>query len=202
MQLPKYVINVWPKKNSGIKSAVVKISFGGVFGIFPVRIGKGKGGGMCLFLPQGKKDKVSKWPQISILDAKAKKEIISNIEKTYRPEKPTCREFNSDQPISIEYSFKYRRIPVFDADFKLIGNMVAYAIITINGIIRFNDIRLFEYESGARVIRFPEKVIHKNGDYEFKRIIDFQKTWEEMISIDIWDAYYGVTGRKAGKEVR
>ncbi|MBO4324408.1 MAG: hypothetical protein J5845_03265, partial [Lachnospiraceae bacterium] len=68
MQLPKYVISVWPKKNSGIKSAVVKISFGGVFGIFPVRIGKGKGGGMCLFLPQGKKDKVSKWPQISILD--------------------------------------------------------------------------------------------------------------------------------------
>ena len=160
MELPKYVISVWPKKNSGIKSAVVKISFGGVFGIFPVRIGKGRGGGMSLFLPRGKKDKASKWPQISILDAKAKKEIIANIEKTYRPEKPTCREFNSDQPISIEYSFKYRRIPVFDADFRLIGNMVAYAIITINGIIRFNDIRLFEYESGARVIRFPEKVIH------------------------------------------
>ena len=52
MELPKYVISVWPKKNSGIKSAVVKISFGGVLGIFPVRIGKGKGGGMCLFLPQ------------------------------------------------------------------------------------------------------------------------------------------------------
>ena len=60
--------------------------------------------------------------------------------------------------------------------------------ITINGIIRFSDIRLFEYESGAKVIRFPEKVIHKNGDFEFKRIIDFQKSWEEIISIDIWDA--------------
>ena len=180
----------------------MKISFGGVFGIFPVRIGKGRGGGMSLFLPRGQKDKVSKWPQISILDAKAKKEIIANIEKTYRPDKPTCREFNSEQPISIEYSFKYRRIPVFDADFRLIGNMVAYVIITINGIIRFNDIRMFEYGSGARVIRFPEKVIHKNGDYEFKRIIDFQKTWEEMISIDIWDAYYGEIGRKTEKEVR
>lgn len=45
-------------------------------------------------------------------------------------------------------------------------------------------------------------MIHKNGDYEVKRIIDFQKTWEEMISIDIWDAYYGVAGRKAGKEGR
>ena len=100
------------------------------------------------------------------------------------------------------YLFMNLRNLFYLIDFRLNGNMVAYAIITINGIIRFNDIHLFEYESEARVIRFPEKVIHKNGDYEFKRIIDFQKTWEEMISIDIWDAYYGVAGRKAGKEVR
>lgn len=88
MELPKYVISVWPKKNSGIKSAVVKISFGGVFGIFPIRIGKGKGGGMCLFLPQGKKDKLSKWPQISILDAKAKKEIICGAEGIRTGQRP------------------------------------------------------------------------------------------------------------------
>ncbi len=48
---------------------------------------------------------------------------------------------------------------------------------------------MFQSSSGKRVTIFPEKQIRENGEYVFRRIVDFKYNWEDIITKKIWQAY-------------
>jgi DNA-binding cell septation regulator SpoVG len=192
MQIPKHVISVWPKKLGGISDAVVKLTIGGAISIFPVKLAKGKGG-LHLCLP--KTDSVIKEHRfpVQFIDSKAKKQIARNIEKTYRPNKSTCREFDGDRQMYIDYFIFPKRIPF---------GQVATAVLEINQVIRIRGFRLAEYQDGHRTLFFPERFIKINGDYDFQRVVDFRNDWTEIITNEIWRAYDEEIARRQRKEVR
>lgn len=192
MQMPKHVISVWPKKPGGISDVVVKLTIGGAISIFPVKFTRGKGG-LHLSLPKTNSYVAEVRSPVLFIDMKAKKQVTRNIEKTYRPDKSSCREFNRDQPIHIDYL-------VFPK--KEVASVVATAALEINHILRIRGIRLMEFPNGKRTIFPPEHVQKVDGDYEFKPMIVFRDDWEEIITNEIWRAYDEEMARRKGKEVR
>lgn len=192
MSIPKYVISVWPKKPGGITDAVVKLTIGGAISIFPLKIVKGSRGPNLSLPKTNSYVEVVKSP-VLFIDMKARKQVTRNIEKTYRPDKSTCREFNREQSMHLDYY-------VFPKEKS--ASEIATAMLEINHTIRIRGIRVLEFASGVRAVRFPEQVRRVKGDYEFRRIVDFRNGWEESITNEIWRAYDEEMARRKGKEVR
>ena len=67
--------------------------------------------------------------------------------------------------------------------------MVGTAEIVVDGSLRITGIRMFQSSSGKRVTIFPEKQVRENGEYIFRRIVDFKYNWEDIITKKIWQAY-------------
>lgn len=167
MQIPKQVVNVWPKKTGGLCEAVIKLTMGSAISIFPVQLRNGKGGLHLIFPKENSVTQQYRSP-ILFINERAEKLIAQNVERTFRPNKSTCKEYFSEQPIQIEY-YVYPK-EKFD--------QVGTAVLEINHIFRIRDIRLIQYSSGRRNILFPERICKVDGEFESKRIIEFRENWE------------------------
>lgn len=179
--MAKRMINTWPIPDRGGLKALAAITIGNAITIFPIKMVDGKNG-LYIKMPRSSEDKMRKQPTCNIYSHAIRCLLTSEVEETYHPNKPWFGEYGQDAPIRITYIVKPRVIPNVE-------RIMADASIEIDDAIRINGIRLLQLNNKVRLVRFPEHCYRSNGEFCFRRIIEFHNDWEERITTELWSAY-------------
>lgn len=179
--MAKRMINTWPIPDRGGLKALASITLGNAITFFPIKMVNGKNG-MYLKMPRSSEDRMKKRPTCSIRSSGVRFLLTSEVVETYHPDKPWFGEYGHDEPIRVTYCVKPRFVPNAE-------RIVADASIEIDGAIRVGGIRMFQLNNRVRLVRFPEHCYRENGEYCFRRIIEFHDDWEDKITTELWAAY-------------
>ena len=175
-----YCLNVWPLEHSGRVKALAMLTINDAITVFPILVEEGKSG-LRLSMRGTKLGKREEKPTVIIHSQDLKHELTRAISAAYHPQRARFYRIQREK----EFAVSCKAFPCE----KKADYMVGTAEIVVDGSLRITGIRMFQSSSGKRVTIFPEKQIRENGEYVFRRIVDFKYNWEDIITKKIWQAY-------------